>query len=96
MYNQGLFLYINDQKEEALFNLIQVEEKMYYFDNKPKQKNYSSIIRNGILASNSSLISLPYFEKKKLSYKSNNPIQLWKKVKIKEHNGYYNKKKIIL
>ena len=93
MYNQGLFLYINDQKEEALFILIKVEEKMHYFDNKPKQKNYSSINRNGILASNNSLKSIQYFEKKKLSYKSNNPIQIWKKVKIKEQNGYYSGKK---
>ena len=93
MYNQGIFLYINDQKEEALFNLMKLEEKMKYFDNKPKSKNYSSVNRNGILVSNSSLQSMPYFEKKKLSYKSNNPIQLWKKVKVKEQNGYFSGKK---
>ena len=102
-YNQGLFLYINNKRDEAIFNLKQAELKMKILEMKPKiaKKDFhGSQNRNGIFASNSSLKILPYFEikekKKKLSYKSNIPIQLWKKTKLLEQNGFFSGKTVDL
>ena len=100
IYNQGLFLFINNQKEEALFNLIQAEEKIKLLINEPKPKNHLNQNNNGIFSSNNNLKSIPYFEfqdkKKKLSYKSNIPLQLWKKTKLTEQNGFTSEKKMNL
>ena len=102
-YNQGLLLYVNNKRDEALFNLKQAEQKMKILENKPKiakKDIHASQNRNGIFASNNSLKIIPYFEikekKKKLSYKSNIPIQLLKKSKLLEQNGFFTGKTIDL
>ena len=102
-YNQGLLLYVNNKRDEALFNLKQAEQKMKILENKPKiakKDIHASQNRNGIFASNNSLKIIQYFEikekNKKLSYKSNIPIQLLKKSKLLEQNGFFTGKTIDL
>ena len=103
-YNQGLLLYIINQKDEALFCLYQGQQKMKLLDNKIKyqKKDFlTPINRNGAVnSSNTSLKIVPYFDikekKKKFSYKSNIPIQLWKKIKPSEKNGFFSNKALDL
>ena len=102
-YNQGLLLFIKNKKDEALFILKQEEQKMKILDNKIRynQKDFiSSLNKSGVSSSNSSLKNVPYFEikekKKKASFKSSKPIQLWKKAKMKEYNGNINEKEFEL
>ena len=96
-YNHGILLYINNQKDEALFHLKQAEQKIKILENNQKfiKKEYPSLNRNGMISNNGNLKIIPYFDikekKKKLSYKSNIPIQLWKKTKL-EQNGFYTGK----
>ena len=99
-YNQGLVLYINNQKDEALFNLRQAEEKMKLLEVRQKLPKKDYIISQHKNTINSNLKILPYFDikekKKKLSYKSNIPITLWKKAKINEQNGFFSGRTIDL
>ena len=72
IYNQGLLLYINDQKDEALFNLKQAEEKMKLMEIRNKKYKKEQVQPNRKV-SNNSLKNVTYFDvkekKKKLSYK---------------------------
>ena len=99
IYNQGLLLYINDQKDEALFNLKQAEEKMKLMEIRNKKYKKEQVQPNRKV-SNNSLKNVTYFDvkekKKKLSYKSKMPINLWKKIKINEQNGYLSEKAVNL
>ena len=95
-YNQGLLLYIANQKDEALFCLRQGQQKMKLLENKlyyNKRDLQITLNKTGKYASSTSLKILPYFDikekkKKKLSYKSNIPLQLWKKKILTEDNFF--------
>ena len=96
-YNQGLIFYMNNQEDEALFNLKQAEKNIKILENNQNFSNdeYISSKKKGLLHSNYSLKNLPIFdisEKKKFSYKSNIPIKLWRKAKLNEQNGYISGK----
>lgn len=100
-YNQGLLLYINDKKEEALFILKKAETNIKIIDDKRRttKKEIQTNSRKDKFSSNTSLGKVPFFDlnesKNPLRNRVFVPTRL-KKKNTAEQNGYISEKALLM